>query len=73
MALAKDTNLIDLLKDAISKSIQQSVEEEFDKKIKELQIEKNRIVAGTLLNVMKMVDFQQMGERIIFTVREIKS
>lgn len=71
MALTKDTNLVDLLRDAVSKAIQENVEEEFDRKIKELQGEKSRIVAGVLLNVMKMVDFQQMQDRIIFTVREI--
>ena len=72
MATSENNKLIDLLSKAISDNIQKDVEKEFDNKIKELEKTKNEIVAGVLLNVMKMVDIEQFGEKIIFTIREIK-
>lgn len=66
---------IDISKELLS-SINQvleiEMEKEFDKAIKNLNERKREIVAGVLLNVMKTVDMQTIGERTIFTIKEIK-
>lgn len=67
---------INIIKKYIEDGIQNEVEKEFDilkdNLIIELERKKNEICAGILLNVMKTVDIQQMQDRIVFTIREIK-
>jgi hypothetical protein len=55
----------------ISKAIEKEVGREFDRKIEELEMRKNEIVAGVVLHVSKYIDMQSMSDRIVITVREI--
>lgn len=43
----------------------------FDEAVKEIQEKKNEFISGILLSIQKQVDIQQIGERTIFTIREI--
>lgn len=66
---------IDLLegtKDYISKAIQKNIEDEFDNTMKALNQRKNEVVAGILLNVMKTVEMQSVGDKLTVTIREIQ-
>ncbi|MFA5174608.1 MAG: hypothetical protein WC438_05500 [Candidatus Pacearchaeota archaeon] len=51
---------------------QKELEKEFDDMIKNLNERKGKILAGILLNVKKEIDIQTIGEKLIFTIREIK-
>lgn len=62
-----------LLKNYIEKGLEEEVGRMFDIKIEELNRKKSEICAGILLNVMKSVDMQRLGESVVFTIREIKS
>ncbi|MFA5397978.1 MAG: hypothetical protein WC346_18345 [Methanogenium sp.] len=67
---------IEKIKTYIEQGIKQEVEKEFDalkdKLIKDLEMKKNEICAGILLNIMKTIDIQNLNDRVIFTIREIK-
>jgi hypothetical protein len=65
-----------LLLEYVKRGLQTEVEKEFNRLkenlIKELDSRKNQICAGILLDVMKNVEMNRMGENVTFTIREIK-
>lgn len=67
---------IDWLLKAIKEKVQNEVETVYDEKMKELikqlNSEKNQIVSGILLDVMKTIKFEQRSEDIVFIIKEIK-
>lgn len=75
MSTKNETISVDILTQYISRGIELELKDKFDlvleKLTKDLNTQKNEICAGILLNVMKMVSAQQMGETMVFTVREI--
>lgn len=56
----------------IDKVLTEKIEKEFDDLLQKLQNRKCEIVAGLLLNIKKEIDIQTVGEKTIFTIREIK-
>ena len=63
---------LEALKKYIEAGLKEEVEKQFDEQMKVLNSRKNEVCAGILLNVMQMVEFKQLGDRIIFEIREIK-
>lgn len=63
-----------LLFEAIRRQIELEGKKLMEKAIKEVREEMVRrtpeIVAGVTVHVMKMVDFQSMSDRIVFTIRK---
>lgn len=56
----------------IDEALTKRVGEEFDMRLKELQDKKNEIISGILLSIKKEVDIQTIGEKVTFTIKEIK-
>lgn len=77
MALANGKEMGEILIDAIRTHLQKEIGLEFEEKkkvfIEEIDRRKDEIVAATLINVMKSVDFQHMQDRIVFTVRKVEA
>lgn len=53
--------------------IQKRVNELFDEAIKQIEQKKNEIVGGILISIKRTVDVHALNDRVIFTVREIKT
>lgn len=75
MATTNKDTLNEVLLEAIKNHVEAETNIEIDNAIKAAseRIERRRkeILAATLLQVMKMVDFKTIEERIVFTIREI--
>lgn len=58
----------------IKKGLEETIEAEYEKAKKELverlEREKAVAIAGLTLNIMKMVDMQNLGERLVLTIRQ---
>jgi len=50
---------------------QKELEKEFVEMIKNLNERKGKILAGILLDIKKEIDIQTIGEKLIFTIKEI--
>lgn len=75
MAIENKTNNFDFQR-IVERAIQMEIELMFEKAkedfIKNLDKEKDTLVAGVLINMKKTMDIQTSDNRIIFTIREIK-
>lgn len=62
------------LRDIIQKQLEETIEQKYEEIKKEfiekVEYEKSRAIAATLINVMKVVDFQVFGDRIVITVNK---
>jgi len=70
MAISKVETTEELSK-FIDAVFQNELEKEFDELIKDINKRKGEIIAGVLLNVKKEIDIQTVGEKLIFTIKEI--
>lgn len=50
---------------------QKELEKEFVEMIKNLNERKGKILAGILLDIKNEIDIQTIGEKLIFTIKEI--
>lgn len=61
---------------AISNALQKNVEAEFDKKkeemIKALDLRKDEICAGIMIDLMKTVDIGVFGDHVTITIKKIE-
>lgn len=75
MATEQETNKFDFQR-IVERAIQMEIELMFEKTkedfIKNLDKEKDTLIAGILVNMKKSMDVQTMDNRIVFTIREIK-
>lgn len=60
------------LKKAIDGEITRATEQEFEEAKNRLEKRKSEIIAGVVLYVTKMVQFETMSDKVIITVREEK-
>ena len=61
------------IEEAIKKGVEEEVKKEFDLSIEYLNKRKNQICAGIVLNIMKTVNMQTLGEKMTIEIKEIKS
>ena len=54
----------------IEEHIKNEIEKEFNDAIEKINVRKDEIVAGTLLNVMQKMDIETNSQRIIFTIKK---
>lgn len=73
MAVEKDTPKTDLVVEALRRGVREEAKRffELEKKamLERFDKEKDMIVSGLTLHIMKMVDFQRLQDRIVITVR----
>lgn len=64
-----------LITDAVKKAVKYEIEQEYDRNVKELteRLEKQKdiIVSGVLLNLMKHVKMETMGQELVVTIRKL--
>jgi hypothetical protein len=73
MAISMGIEFEEKLNKEIELVIQKRVNELFDEAIKQIEQKKNEIVGGILISIKRTVDVHALNDRVIFTVREIKT
>ena len=70
---ANDTDLIgNAIKQAVQRDTEQAYDDMKKKLIEDLDREKDTIVAGVVLNVMKLVNYETVGQNLVITVKKIE-
>lgn len=74
MSLAKmEINITPQIAKLVDDELTKVMEKEFDEMVQKLNDRKRELVARILLNVQKTIDIQQISDRTIFTIREVKA
>ncbi len=64
----------ELIRDAINQTIFKEIEKIYEKTLEDfkakLELEKSHLLAGVSLHIMKMVDIENAGNRIVLTLRQ---
>lgn len=76
MAITTEPLQIELIRRAVQNNLKAFVEEEFDKSIKEAtdraMKRKGEVVAGIMIEMMSMVQFEVMRNQIVITIKQAK-
>ena len=51
----------------------EQISAEWDRKIRDLNLMKNEVVAGIVLNMTKRIDMQTLGGNLVITIKEISN
>lgn len=67
-----NTEIVDAIKSAIKRNVEAEFEEKKKQLIRDLDLRKDEICAGILIDVMRTVDIQSFNDRVIVTIRKIE-